>query len=108
MLFENKVLSLHKIGCTSAIPSKLDCIRFALSLHKIGCTSAIPSKLDCVRFALSLHKIGCTSAIPSKLDCVRFALSLNKIDSEPCAICLSFDYGAKDIIDSGYAAENSI
>ena len=57
---------------------------------------------------LSLHKIGCTSAIPSKLDCVRFALSLNKIDSEPCAICLSFDYGAKDIIDSGYAAENSV
>ena len=57
---------------------------------------------------LSLHKIGCTSAIPSKLDCVRFALSLNKIDSEPCVICLSFDYGAKDIIDSGYAAENSV
>ena len=86
MLFENKVLSLHKIGCTSAIPSKLDCIRLALSLHKIGGTSAISSKLDCVRFALSL----------------------NKIDSEPCAICLSFDYGAKDIIDSGYAAENSV
>ena len=57
---------------------------------------------------LSLHKIGCTSAIPSKLDCVRLALSLNKIDSELCAICLSFEYGAKDIIDSGYAAENSI
>ena len=57
---------------------------------------------------LSLHKIGCTSAIPSKLDCVRFALSLNKIDSELCAICLSASYGAKDIIDSGYAAENSI
>ena len=86
MLFENKVLSLHEIGCTSAIPSKLDCIRLALSLHKIGCTSAISSKLDCVRLALSL----------------------NKIDSEPCAICLSFDYGAKDIIDSGYAAENSV
>ena len=86
MLFENKVLSLHKIGCTSAIPSKLDCIRLALSLHKIGCTSAISSKLDCVRFALSL----------------------NKIDSEPCAICLSASYGAKDIIDSGYAAENSV
>ena len=86
MLFENKVLSLHKIGCTSAIPSKLDCVWLALSLHKIGCTSVIPSKLDCVWLALSR----------------------NKIDSEPCAICLSFDYGAKDIIDSGYAAENSI
>ena len=86
MLFENKVLSLHKIGCTS---EKNTSILFS-------------------RLALSLHKIGCTSAIPSKLDCVRFALSLNKIDSEPCAICLSFDYGAKDIIDSGYAAENSV
>ena len=86
MLFENKVLSLHKIGFTS---EKNTSILFS-------------------RFALSLHKIGCTSAIPSKLDCIRFALSLNKIDSEPCAICLSFDYGAKDIIDSGYAAENSI
>ena len=86
MLFENKVLSLHKIGCTS---EKNTSILFS-------------------RLALSLHKIGCTSAISSKLDCVRFALSLNKIDSEPCAICLSFDYGAKDIIDSGYAAENSI
>ena len=86
MLFENKVLSLHKIGCTSAIPSKLDCIRFALSLHKIGFTS---EKNTSILFS-------------------RFALSLNKIDSEPCAICLSFDYGAKDIIDSGYAAENSV
>ena len=86
MLFENKVLSLHKIGCTSAIPSKLDCIRLALSLHKIGFTS---EKNTSILFS-------------------RFALSLNKIDSEPCAICLSFDYGAKDIIDSGYAAENSI
>ena len=86
MLFENKVLSLHKIGFTS---EKNTSILFS-------------------RFALSLHKIGCTSAIPSKLDCVWLALSRNKIDSEPCAICLSFDYGAKDIIDSGYAAENSI
>ena len=86
MLFENKVLSLHKIGFTS---EKNTSILFS-------------------RFALSLHKIGCTSAIPSKLDCVWLALSLNKIDSEPCAICLSFDYGAKDIIDSGYAAGNSV
>ncbi|MDD7069106.1 MAG: hypothetical protein SPH22_08940, partial [Prevotella sp.] len=32
--FEKKILSLHKIGCTSAIKSKLYCARFALSLHK--------------------------------------------------------------------------
>ena len=32
-------------------------------LQKIGCTSAIWSKLHCARFALSLQKIGCTSAI---------------------------------------------
>ncbi len=77
--YQQKYISLHKISCTSAISSKLDCVRFALSLHKISCTSAISSKLDCVRFALSLHKISCTSAISSKLDCVRFALSLQTL-----------------------------
>ena len=82
--------------------------RHADSLDKTGCTSEKNTSILFSRLALSLHKIGCTSAIPSKLDCVRFVLSLNKIDSEPCAICLSTSYGAKDIIDSGYAAENSI
>ncbi|MCI7452242.1 MAG: hypothetical protein MSB11_04525, partial [Prevotella sp.] len=49
--FEKKILSLHKIGCTSAIKSKLYCARFALSLHKIGCTSAIKASF----IALGLH-----------------------------------------------------
>ena len=57
---------------------------------------------------LSLHKIGCTSEKNTSILFSRLAQSRNKIDSEPCAICLSFDYGAKDIIDSGYAAENSV
>ena len=60
-------------------PRNVHSLYFLLSLQKIGFTSAIPSKLDCVRLALSLQKIGFASAIPSKLDCIRLALSLQKI-----------------------------
>ena len=48
-----KTLSLHKIGCISAIKQAY-CTQFALSLHKIGCISAI-KQAYCTQFALSLH-----------------------------------------------------
>ena len=75
---KKKLLSLHKLGCVSAILSKLHCAQLALTLNKLGGVSAILSKLYCAQLALTLHKLGRVSAILSKLYCAQLALTLHK------------------------------
>ena len=53
---KKKLLSLHKLGCVSAILSKLHCAQLALTLNKLDGVSAILSKLYCAQLALTLHK----------------------------------------------------
>jgi len=49
------LLTLQKIGGTSAISNKFDCIRFAQSLQKIGGIRQIENKFSLRSFAQSLQ-----------------------------------------------------
>ncbi|GEM_PF-2279091 len=73
-------------------------IKILVPLHKISCTSAIQSKLYCIRFALSLHKTSCTSAIQSKLYCIRFALPLQQLYTK------EYEYKKMRLRDDRYCA----
>ena len=66
-LFHFIIVSLQKIGGTSAIQNKFYCARLALSLQKIGGTSAIQNKFYCTRLALSLQKIGGMGAMSREI-----------------------------------------
>ena len=89
-------VTLHTLGCTSAIWSKLQGVNSIVSTPlSIGCTRAYwckhhtPLVCTTLQFALTLHTLGCTSAIWSKLQ------GVNSIVSTPLSIGCTRAYWCK-------------
>ena len=77
-VYQNKIVTLHKLGGARQYKNKLSLLSFALTLHKLGGARQYKNKLSLLSFALTLHKLGGARQYKNKLSLPSFALTLQK------------------------------